>query len=413
MSWVDKVRNGIVINTGDGKRWTPKWKNCSIVTEYQTAEFNFINVAGSLVKQEQPIGNKYAIDLYFDGPDHLDTAADFRISCNDKRPWTIEHPLYDLIFVKCPTLTFDNFTSESFTKVTGTMIETILEGPPNVSINPLDQIPIQFETANEDLAVSLQETVTPPDINTLTEDNALAKAKSVPIITNITDFENYTNAFNTAQTYINTATATPLLMMRSFMHVLTLPAEFDAAVRARIGVLVDTFNALRANLFGLTSVVSKRLFQNKQGALITAMCKAAATPLNTDFKNSQTILDIIDIIIAGRTRFIADLDTLQSTNASSPLSFVADAKGLTSLNELVNTTISALYNLSLSARSERNIYVEYDTNWIILAHRLYGLDAADANLSDLIEENQYPDPNHNFLQEYLQVPKGRKVVYYV
>lgn len=412
MSWVDKISNGFIINTGDGKRYTPAWLNASVVTEYQTAEFNFIGVAGSLVKQEQPIGNKYSLEIYFQGADHLDVSEQFRISCDDKRPWTVEHPLYGLINVKCPSLTHDN-SGYNVTKITGTMIETILEGPPNVSVNPLDQIPIMFETTAQDLEAALTETPAAADIITLTEDNAAVYKKGVRIVTLANDFETFTNAYNTAITYIDTATATPLLMMRSVINVITLPAKFDAAVRTRLGVLLDTFDSLRANLAGLISVASKQLFQNKQGAVVCGMCSAASQPLNTDFLNSSTILDTIDDIINARQRFLSDLDGLTASNGGSPLSFVPNAQALISLNELVNTTISALFNLSLSARSERSIYIEKDTNWILLAHRLYGLDANDVNINDLISENQTPGSEFNFLNEYLQVEKGRKIVYYI
>lgn len=414
MSWLDKIKSPFVVHTGNGHSYKPKAvvSSFSLVTEYQTAEFNFIGVAGSLVKKEQPIGVKYNFEIYFDGENHEETAEKFRVDCNDKRPWTIEHPLYGLINVQPTQLNWDN-SNGNVTKITGTVIETILESPALVDIHANDQVPVLFELATEDLTLALKETPTPADINTLTEDNALAYSKGVPIINTDEQFQQYTNAFNTAQTYINTATATPLLMMRAVIAVLTLPAQVTAAVQDRMGVLIDTFNSLRENIEGLLGISSKQLYQNKNGALIAGMCIAATTPQTGDYKNSSTVLETMSQLIAARTAYIEDLDTLQNENASTPDSFVADAEALISLNELVNVTVSALFNLSLSARSERSIILEKDTNWIELAHRLYGLDPADKNINDLIDENQTPGIQANFLNEYIQIKKDRRIVYYV
>ncbi len=413
--WTKQILNPFAITTGDGKRYVVKsmMSSFTLVTEYQTSEFTFIGVSGSLVKRNLPIGKKYNLEIFFDGANHVEDAAAFEISCRDSRPLLIEHPFYDLINVQITSLNWDQSQGNT-TRVYGTVIETIIEGAPNVVINPLDQIPIKFDTAISDLEVSLTEIVLPADINTLNNDNVAVYAKGVPITSPLGgEFETYTNAFNTASSYITTATADPIQMMRSVMHVITLPSEFNIDVRTRIGVLVDTFNQLRQNLFGLLAVSSKQLFQNKQGATIAAMCNAAGTPLSTDFKNAGDVIQVIEELISARRRFIQDLDNLSNINASSPNSFIPNFDALQSLGELINTTISALYNLSLSARSERSLVCEKDTNWIILAHRLYGLDANDQNITDLIAQNQDPQIVENFYDELIQIRKGRKIVYYL
>lgn len=419
MSWVDKIKTDFIITTGDGERYTPNWLNASFQTEYNLTEFNFIGVAGSLVKQEQPIGIKYSLEIYFQGADHIDTAKKFQVSCNDKRPWVVEHPLFDILNVKCSSLNFD-YSNYNVTKITGTMIETIIDGRQPITVSPLDQIPILYEQANVDLELSLNEIPGSTDINTLTTDNEAAYKRGLPIISLTEDFEKFTNGFNTALTYINTATATPLLMMRSVMNVISLPGEFAASVKSRIDVLRATQLALRAGLLGLLNRVSKLLFQNKSGAAVAGMCLASVNPITAatlfnqeavrppnDYDTVDSVLDIIDIIVTARNEFIADLDTIQSPNGGNVNSFVPDAQALISLNELVNTTISALFELSLSARSERSIICEKDTDWITLTHRLYGLDISDANIEDLMNQNK---PG---LEEYLIVPKDRKIIYYV
>lgn len=407
MSWQDRVKYKMTITTGDGQVYTPQYMNAGLQLEYNLTEFTFVGVPGSRVDQKQPVGNKYSAEFYFQGADHIETSAKFRRSCNDIRPWTISHPLYDIILVKAAVLNFDN-SVDSYTKVTGTLIETIADQAPNVSILPLDQVPILFQQATTDLALSLNKIPSAVDINSLISDNTSAFKKGVPIIDPLSDqFADYNNAYQTAVNYINTATATPLLMMQSVIAVLVMPAQFEVAVKQRIGVLIDTFNALRQTLFGIIAVSSKQLFQNKAGALMSAICSAAATPLPDDYRRSTDVLEVIGNIVSARNAYYQDLDSLQTPNGGSTLSFVPDAQAIQDLNTLVNTTLSALYNLSLSAKSERSIICEKDTNAILLTHRLYGLDTNDNNLNDLI------DANNLSLDEYLLIEKDRKIVYYI
>lgn len=407
MSWLDKTKNGIIITTADGSKYRPQYMNASFVSEYNYTEFNFVDVGGSLVKRKKPIGKKYALELHFQGPDHLDTVRAFVSAIdNNEGPVQIDHPLYDLLSVQITSLGYDD-SALNKTKVTGTVIETIEEAFFTLNLKELDQIPILFETTLEVSEQSLTLQVLPGDINTMSQNNAIAYSKGVPIIQQAVDFEEYFNAFNTASTYINTATATPLLAMRSLINVITLPQKFEVQVQQRIKVLLDTFTELRNNLFNIINVSSKQIYAAQQAGAIGAMCQAAATPLPTDFKLNTQVLTAIDQITGAYSQFVSDLDGLQTNNGGDPLSYVADPSVLTNLNQLVNITVSNLFNIALNARSERYIITDKDTNAILLTHQLYGLDDNDANLDELIENNQFA------MDELIQISKGRKIIYYV
>lgn len=414
MSWVDRRKDGYIINTGDGKTYQPKIIEFGINTEYQISTFEFVNVPGSLILQSNPIGNKYPTKIYIDDnipnsdglSDHLEIAAAFRKSCIDPRPWTIQHPLYDIITVKAATIEWDD-SPKNLTIASTTLLETIIRGASaGIAINPLDQIPIQFEETAAKYTESFQEIPSPGDINQLTQDNNIAFSKGVPLINLTEEYQTYYNAFNTASSYIDTATETPLLMMRSTINLLTLPARFQIEVQQRITLLNSTFATLRANLLGFTTVSAKQLYAAKAGSVLSAMCLASAMPLVTDFKNSSPILQTIDILIAARNQYIADLDTLQTANAGNTTSFVVNAQAILDFTNLVNLAITALYMLSLSAKSEQTITIQENTSMIILTHKYYGLDPADVNLNDFYDANNFT------LNEHIIVPKGRKIVYY-
>lgn len=409
MSWIDKVKEKMRIRTADGNLYSPDWLNASLDVEYKHTEFNFVEVTGALVKRKKAIGNKFRIELYFQGLDHLDTARRFRASCdNTEGPWTIEHPLYSIINVQPTSLNYDNSTL-AYSKITGVVIETMEESPGVFVLDPKDQVLILTEQNRELAGDSLTVTPGPREINNMTNTNNLAYNKGVPIIPQDMPeaFEELNNAYNTAATYINTATATPLLAMTSLITVLQMPAKFEIEVRTRINSLVDTFNTLRDTITGLTGVGSKQVFTAQQTSLVAAICQAAATPITGDYRRSSQVLEVLEQISEIYALLVEDLDSLQTDSANSPESFVGDAQMLISLNQLVNMTISSLFSIALGAQSERSIICEKNTNAIELTHLLYGLDSADNNVNELIENNDLA------AWEYLQIEKGRKIVYYV
>lgn len=408
MSWQEKRKNEYVINTGDGERYVPKAFEFSFQTEYNIATFEFIQVSGTFVAKSKPMGKKYPFKIYFDdtADDHLETIKKFVKSCDDRRPWTIEHPIYDYLVVQVASLDFGD-NAKNITEVSGVFLETIEENK-TLLFNPGDQIIVQFEETIITLqdALGINEPFSSADINQLDQDNINTYKSGVPVIILTEDFETYFNAFNVASSYINTATATPLLMMNSVMNVITAPALFQISAQARIDLMLKTLSDLRANIIGFTTVKAKQLFQIKSGAALSALCLSAATPLISDYKNITPILGIIENISNNRERFINDLDSLQTPNGGNTNSFIPDAEALISLNRLVNNTIASLYNISLSARSERSIICDKDTNIILLAHKLYGLDINDTNINDLYDSNDLTE------NEHLIIEKGRKIFYY-
>lgn len=408
MSWIDKVKNGMTIRVGNQK-FKPNWMNASYRTEYHNTEFNFVDVDGSFVGRKRRLGVRYNMELYFQGADHLDTSKKFRLACDGTTlPWIIEHPLYDDLTVQISVLDYDN-SGLNVTKISGQVIETMQNPPQGTITDPVDQLPIMHEETLEFITTSFKETPTPSDINTMSKNNTAAYKKGVRIISVFDDSSKYLNAYTIANNYIDTATATPILAMRTMTAAIQLPALFASSVLQRISTLIDTFNTFRLALAGSTiaTVSSKQIYTSNQASLLAAICKAAANPNGADYRNGEVVFDVLDQITEIFSVFRSDIDSLQTPNAGSPLSFVPDADLMESLDNLVNTTITNLFNIAINSRSQRSIICEKDTNAITLTHRLYGFDAADNNLNELIDNNKLS------LDELLLIPKDRKIVYYV
>ncbi len=404
-SWLDKIKNELIITTGDGTQYRPSWLNATRQIEYHVAEFNFPNLPGTLVKRSEAMGRKYNVELYFQGKTHLDTSFAFEKSSANKKPWTLQHPFYGTIIAQPISLLFDN-TQYNVTKITGTIIETITEDNPKTSADAIDTIKLQKEVINTTLEDALTATPTPGDINTMTANNNKNFKLNVPIITLPEEFETYNNLFNTASSAINNATASPLLAMRAVIAMINQPALFSISVKARIALLNTTFNNLRFGIENILDVSSKQIFQNSSAATLSAMCLAASNPQEGDYANGKSVLEIVEAVLAAYAQYLDDLDFLQTANGSSINSFIPDAESLIQLNNLITTTTSALFDIALNAKSERLIILEDDSNVIVLTHRFYGIEN-EANLDEFIANNNFG------LDELIQIRKGTTIVYYI
>ena len=405
-SWVEKLKNEFTITCGDNVTYTFLWRNASLGLEWNVAEFMFPNIEGTLVKKSKMMGRKINLDIYLSGENHLDVAENFLDSLKNENPCKITHPYYGLLLVQIATLNVNN-EQHNVTNFTGTAIETITEDAPKTTAEPIDQIPLQKLATDNDFEVTLTGLVLPNDINNITSATNKSLKVGVPIIKIPTEFETYFNLFNVANSYVSTALSAPILAMRAITAFINYPALFTASVKDRLNCLQQQFNIVRSYLPLTIKPASKQIYQIQSAAHISSMCIASSTPLITDFKNSVDVLSTIDVIVNNYNQYLIDLDTLQTLNGGSVNSFIPDAQALISLNQLVNLTVSNLFDIALNSKKQFSIILENDTNIILLTHRFYGLDPNDANIKEMIQNNNFG------LNNLLQIEKGTKITYYI
>lgn len=406
MSWIERVKNQIIITCGDGREFRPKWKNAVKTREYNVTQFNFPEVSGTLVKRQQPKGNKYGIEIYFEGDDNIDVSTDFLLSADDPRPWVISHPYYDRIVVQPLSLNVDN-SSYNSTKITGTIIETITDTNPKTSINATDKIIADQEEINTVFEESYANDVSPviDDVNQMNENNESLFLEGEKVISETSDFENYFNAFNTANSAILNATNEPLTAIRTLQAVVNAPALFATGIKARIETMKTQFAKLIQSIVGITDASLKKLFENNSGILISSMCLALVT--DAEYSSRRDVVSFIEGLVDDYNDYLTQLDGIQSDNANSTESYIPDFRSQLLLNDLVNFTVSNLFEIAIDSRQERSVFLEEDSNIINVAHRFYGLDLQDSTIDELISTNEIG------LNEYLGLKKGRKIVYFV
>jgi hypothetical protein len=408
MSWLEKSECEFIIQTGDGLRYTVLWENPNLGDEFNVATFNFPGVRGTLVDRGEIQGTRYPIEFYFVGENHLDDMRNFRESSKDKRRWTVTHPLYGSIICHPIKLHYDNAV-ENVTKVTGEIMETIVEDRPKLTVNPVDKIvatKLELDAlASTNFAGNVD--LGAPDINTLSVNTAGVYSIGKRKLKLTADAQGYFNAFNKANAAILSATAEPLAAAIAIQTMLNAPALFVDSVQNRIGTLVDQMEYLRVAIPNSLSYARKKIHELFGGAIISTMAQASASPEGNDYENREQVYNVAQIILTTYSQYLADLDGMQSENGGAPGAFIPDADSMIQLNSLINYTITNLFDIALDSKQERTVYLETDSSILECVHRFYGLDPDDENLNRMIRQNGFG------LNDFMVIPKGRKIIYYV
>ena len=150
MSWAERIKKTLSITTGDGKVYTPLYKDFLIKEiPYNIAEFEFPDVFGTKVVKGTPKGTRHEIDLIFQGENNIEEAKDFETSCIDPRAWNISHPIHGDLVAQPISLKFD-YSGLNTCRITGTIVETIVDDYPNTTVQPTDLINERVESGLED-----------------------------------------------------------------------------------------------------------------------------------------------------------------------------------------------------------------------------------------------------------------------
>ena len=410
MSWIEKIKDQMVIITGDKKEYRPQWLNANKTISYNIASFDFIDVPGTLVKRRKPKGAKYKIEIYFQGDDNLDISRSFEISAADPRKWIIRHPFYGDLNVHPTDLFFDN-SKLNITKITGNILETIDDTNPQSIIVPEEKIVQDKEDTDivtADAFVNNNPQPTVKDINSMDNTVNQLSISTSKVIDDAEEAETFRNLVSKAKADIINAIGEPLAAIRSMQEVINFPSLLSQSVELRLRTLVSEFNKLADSITNLTLRNDKFLFENNAGGKITAITVAISTPLDqNDYGNKQKVLDVITILLNSYNKYIETLDLIQTEDADELDSYVPDSASMILIDNLVNFTLSNLFAIALNAKQERSVVIEEDSNLIILAHRFYGPNAEDENIDELILNNNIG------ISVHLLIPKGRVIRYYV
>jgi hypothetical protein len=407
MSWVSKVQTNIQITTGDGRTYSPLYFINKKTIDYNVAEFNFPEVEGTLVKRGTPKGARHSIDIIFQGENHLDESLSFENSCKDKRPWTLFHPFFGKLLVQPSSLVFDP-TAYSQTLISCELTETITDEYPRISVDPTDKI---FFDSQNTTAVFNETLANVPfendDVSTLNDSTNDLFSLGSQAVKSGNQSNEYLSLYNTATSSVFSVFSDASFMATSISDFIDYPFQFEDTIQNRLNLLLSQFNALGQKLSNLVTPNDKKIYEFYAGSLVNSIIKTSINPLITDYLNAPAVYSVIDSVLSVYNSYIENLDSIQTENNGTIDSYIPSFEPLQNLSGLVNFAVSNLFTIAFGARQERTLFLENDSNVIILAHRFYGLNVNDSTIDDFINTNGIG------VNEYYEILKGRKIIYYV
>ena len=408
MSWIDNIKTTLTIITGDGEQYTPNWKNAKVVVPYNVSEFNFPNVEGTYVDKREQLGSKFALELYFQGDNHLEDMKNFVFSAKDKRPWTIIHPFYDVLNVQPSALNVDN-SDLNISKITITATQTIERVNPRTLIIPVDKIDEDVETTNSVLTVSLED----PDKTLLTSQVLDFSVKSLPKIENDLEAQEFINKTNIANDKIANIAADKDSALIAIQDLLLAPSLFTQSVDSRLNMISTNFDTLVNQITGTAEDIKnlpndlKTSFEMFGASLITSLCSLVSLPTDSDYDTRVEVNTTIEKVLTIHNTYVVKLDELEIGTGGNPQDYQPTAESIILLNNLVNYTVANLFDIAKDSKQERSEIIGEDSDFITLSHRFYGMDFTDTTIDELISNNSLG------LNGLINIKKGTKIIYYI
>lgn len=157
----------------------------------------------------------------------------------------------------------------------------------------------------------------------------------------------------------------------------------------------------------MSTINDKAYFEANAGAVIASMCIALVNPIEGDFVTRSGIQEAISVLEDMYADYLKVMDDAYVSINDSVNSFVASTDSQSLLQQIVVETIANLNNQAFTAKQERIVSLDADSNLIVLVNKYIGLDVDDKNLETFRQINNI---KNNAL---FNIEKGTQIKYYV
>lgn len=406
MSWLNNIENNVFsIKTGDGKIYTPLWKNSERSKEYNTTVFDFIDVAGSYVDRKKPKSSKFPLTFWFQGEDNIEQSDAFELSADDSRAWEVNHPFYGVIKGQ-PISISRNDRDYNVTEINVDFWESISEDYPNKNISIVDETASKNNLVLENSQISYasnENVFSSSDINKNKEANSLTNASFKNELQG-DDFADYQILFSASQKANDGLLSDPSLAISSSQKLLSFPSTVLIPVKSKLKAYLNAYNSLKVTF---NSIADKLFFESQAGSCISNYCNASVNYIDGDYEIRSEVEQAVSDLIEIYNDYLLILDNSSVSVYDVNNTWQPDADLQNSLYNLVMFTIGNLFNLAFQSKQERLTRTTKDTNLILLAHEYLGLDENDENIE------KFRQINNIKLDELFNIKKDRVIKYYV
>lgn len=405
MSWKEQIENvRFTIKTGDSKNYYPLLMEMEKTKDFNTSLFDFIDVPGTLIERKNPKGGKFPLTFYFQGENCFEIASDFETSSDDNRYWTVTHPIYGTIKGQ-PISISRNDRNLNVVEFKVDFQETIVFDFPYTELNVRDGVLVKkkevlFSGVNS--FANKQADFNAEDIQKLKQSNADVAASFEKVQTNET-YSEYLNLLSDAQKSSDKLRVDASDAILKTQGLINAPSTYDVAVLPRVNSYKTMFENLNT-IF--SSIFDKASYETQGSTCIASVCEAAVNyQEETDFQVTTDVDYVVSTIVDMYNNYVNNIDNATVSGEVTNVNWQPSPDLQVQLNQLVIYTLAQIYQLAFDAMKERIVYLNKDSNIILLTHKYYGI-ASDENIENFCLINGIK------LSERFKLKKGRKIKYY-
>ncbi len=423
-SWEDRVRPG-AYTSPSGNRIEFQCEAVSRETEKRTTAYDFAGVNESYVQDRGYGSRRYPLTCYFSGPNCDRLATAFEAALLENGIGQLEHPLYGDIDNAIPFGSIsrrDDLKGAANQSVVEVTFWSTLTSPyPASSLDALNEITgaldgfdlaaaQQFDAMADVASGASMASLKGSIRRFLAETNA-----AFDEINAATSGQPLYDAMSLANQAVDTLVGQPILLAQRLTNLTNAPARALDSLLERIAV----YQAMAERLLGLDTGSSKGSTEAQrtkaantvaaQDLMLSGCVSGLVRSVTTHrFRTRPEAIEAAATVVALHERVTAWRDAEYANLGENSVGIrrgnIDTGTANQALQSSVALTTGYLVQISFSLLPERRITLDRDRTIVDLCAELYG--TVDDRLDYFISTNSLS------ASEILEVPKGRRIVYY-
>ena len=405
MAWFDRLKEA-AYTPPSGVRIPFFYENVSQELSKKTSAHNFPDADGTLVQDFGVTSLRFPLVVYFWGENHDLDAQAFIGALSERGRGVLEHPMYgakDVVPFGDITQRDDLKTGANQSVFEVTFYESIGFEYPSTQAAPAQEVVDAIAALNVSTSGQFEAGV---DLDSAVSQVA-AKSFWSELLGSVKDkfdaiasfVDSVQKQFEAIETSINTAidilVGQPLALAAQTMLLIQAPARAVALIQDRLEAYGDLLGAI---LDGDAGNVND--YQFRSLVATAAVSGSVVSVVNNQFNTRTEALEAADTILEQFRDYVEWADANAET-----LGIIDTGESYQSLLAAVALCAGYLVEISFTLQMERAVVLDRNRTIIDLAYELYG--GVDEYLDFLIASNDLSG------SEILELPKGRRIVYYV
>lgn len=419
MSWRERVKEA-AYTSPSGVRMTFAYENVSQEVDKRTVAFDFPGVDGSYIQDNGVGERRYPLQCIFSGSNCDQEATAFQDLLLERGTGRLEHPLYGrLDVVPFGTITRrDDLVSGANQVILEVVFWATLGAVyPTSRVSPRHEVIQALGRALPAVAGDFDRAM---DLTTETR-RATAKLTVGDVLRNIqaalkgasTAVESVNREFRDAQQLVNfgldVLLGQPLQLAQQMLNLTTAPSRALTGIVSRLDGYRDLLDRMIASSqanpgdLSVFDRISLRLSNDFHTAKLVgsgALLGSVSSVVNHTFGAKPQALEAAEDLLEQSSALTAWRDERQND-----LGQIDTGEGYQALQEAVALAVGYLVEISFSLVPERAVVLDRPRSIIDLSAEVYG--SIDDRLDFLISTNKLTG------SEILELPRGKRVVYYV